>query len=230
MPFSKQWESVYSQQEHLSTWPWSKVVSLFHRFAPKPVGPEYQVLELGCGAGANIPFFESLGVDYKAVEGSRHVVDKLHQRYPHLKDRIVVGDFTQSIPFEGQFDLILDRGSLIANPLNEISQTLRSCAQRLKPHGLYLGTDWFSTECDASGQGKPVDGNEATRTDIEEGPLSKIGTVHFFHEEELRKVLSPLKIKFIEKQATTEELEGGRRRLTTVWNFVLQKPAQALSV
>ena len=47
-----------------------------------------RVLELGCGAGANIPFFLALGMDYYAIEGSPTIVKQLHKRYADLADKI----------------------------------------------------------------------------------------------------------------------------------------------
>ena len=45
-----------------------------------PVG--MRVLELGCGPGANIPFFLSQGADYYAAEGSETIVVELQKKFP----------------------------------------------------------------------------------------------------------------------------------------------------
>ena len=86
MGFSRQWDDKYQDNTHLSIWPWTDLVSLVMR--NKPQKRNFKVLELGCGAGANIPLFVSLEADYFTVEGSKTIVDKLHQRFPHLKDEI----------------------------------------------------------------------------------------------------------------------------------------------
>ena len=80
----------------MSIWPWSDLVSLVMQYKlPKE---EFRVLELGCGAGANIPLFIALGADYYAVEGSQTIVNQLHKQYPQFKDNIIVGDFTKDMP------------------------------------------------------------------------------------------------------------------------------------
>jgi hypothetical protein len=71
-----------------------------------------------------IALFVSLEADYYTVEGSKTIVDNLHQRFPHLKDNIVVGDFTDFIP-EVQFDLIVDRASLTHNHEESIIKSLK---------------------------------------------------------------------------------------------------------
>ena len=62
------------------------------RYAP-PNKPKFCVLELGCGAGANIPFFSSLNVEYYAIEGSPTIVESLRKKW--LYDQ----PFFKKIPF-----------------------------------------------------------------------------------------------------------------------------------
>ncbi len=57
------WESAYSLGGHNTLWPWSDLVSLVSRHCCPISSPEkFNMLELGCGPGANIPFFLSLKV------------------------------------------------------------------------------------------------------------------------------------------------------------------------
>ena len=57
MSFSEEWNHAYEKNTNLSTWPWSDLVSYVKRFTK--LDKNSKVLELGCGAGANIPFFLS---------------------------------------------------------------------------------------------------------------------------------------------------------------------------
>ena len=59
MTFSQEWDNRFKENKNISIWPWSDLVSFVMRYA-KPSNPQFRVLELGCGAGANIPFFLSL--------------------------------------------------------------------------------------------------------------------------------------------------------------------------
>ena len=114
--FSSEWKKLYQEGTHMSVWPWSDLVSFVMRYVNFEE-KDYRVLELGCGAGANIPLFVSLGVDYHAIEGSRTIVSKLHKKHRSLQNNIVVGDFTQTLP-AGKFDLIVDRASLTLNDMS----------------------------------------------------------------------------------------------------------------
>lgn len=123
MSWSSDWETRYRENTHLSVWPWSDLVSWVHRYA-KPVSNETRVLELGCGAGANIPFFIELGVDYFAIEGSPTMVDRLHGRFPQLNERIALDDFTKTLGNLRQFDLVVDWASITHNTTQAIRNTL----------------------------------------------------------------------------------------------------------
>ena len=93
--FSKEWDKRYKENTHMSIWPWSDLVSFVMSNLPQK--ENFNVLELGCGAGANIPFFKSIGANYYAIEGSASIVENLHNKYPQFKDNIIVGDFTKDI-------------------------------------------------------------------------------------------------------------------------------------
>jgi len=124
MGFSQEWEERYADNTHLSIWPWSDIVSLVHRHCKPLIAARGRVLELGCGAGANIPLFLALGWDYYAIEGSPAIVAQLHQRYPHLVNNIRVADFTTDQPFDSFFDVVIDRASLTHNNTSSIKNVM----------------------------------------------------------------------------------------------------------
>ena len=94
MGFSKGWDECYMKNTQMSIWPWSDLIGYVMRYA-RPDSAEFKVLELGCGAGANIPFFRTLGVDYYTVEGSATAVESLKEKYTELSNNLVAGDFTK---------------------------------------------------------------------------------------------------------------------------------------
>ena len=185
--FCKEWEKTYAAGKDLSVWPWSDLVSCVARHAT-PVSQFQRVLELGCGAGANIPFFVSRGFDYHGVDGSSIVVDKLKERFPALCNRLACGDFTAAIPFGGEFDIVVDRGSVICNDTASIAQCFRLVAQVLRPGGLFTGFDWFTNQHSESRKGDKVD--ECTRTRFQDGPFAGKGNIHFTTRERLENMLT----------------------------------------
>ena len=190
MSFSNEWDNRYQENTHMSIWPWSDLVSIVMRH--KPQKENFKVLELGCGAGANIPLFASLGADYYAVEGSETIVKQLHQQYPQFRKSIVVGDFTKDIPNE-KFDLIIDRAALTHNNEKSIIECLNKCYQQLVNSGQFIGVDWFSTKYPDYTKGERSE-DIWTKTNFKEGNFANVGKVHFSDREHLLELFQNFKI------------------------------------
>ena len=217
--FSSEWEKVYQEGGQMSTWPWSELVSLFKRY----IGTEaknVRVLELGCGSGANIPFFLSMEADYHAIEGSRTIVSMLHERFPSLKNNIIVGDFCKTLP-DGNFDVIVDRGALTCNNVQAITDCLHNCYNRLNEGGIYIGIDWFSTDDPKFRRGMPAE-DEWTRTDYTTGNLANIGRIHFSDKEHLLELFSNFEMLIIEYKSVVRKFPDRGLEICT-WKFVAKK-------
>ena len=222
MTFSSEWNCAFLANTHLSVWPWSDLVSYVNRYA-KPAQGYQRVLELGCGVGANVPLFLKLGMDYFAIEGSEDAVRRLHQAYPDLNDRVVVGDFTRGLAFDGQFDLVVDRSAITHNTTASIREVLRMVFDRIRPGGKLFGIDWFSTEYPDALRGDALDSH--TRTNLPAGQFAGIGAAHFSDQDHIIDLLSAA--GFI-----LERLEHKRAEIVFPdpnqrcgwWNFVALRP------
>lgn len=221
MSFSSEWDRRYQQQTHLSIWPWSELVGYVMRHA-RPSGRDFRVLELGCGAGANIPFFQSLEVDYCAIEGSSAIVEKLWQRFPELSAKIVASDFTMAIPFSGQFDLIVDRSSLTHNTTEAIARCIGLVHARLKPGGKFIGIDWFSTVCSEFQRGLPG-GDAYTRTGYLDGSFADVGRVHFSDKAHLQTLFKDFELTQLEHKTIVRAFPDDGWQIAS-WNFITTKP------
>lgn len=215
MTFSKEWEERFKDNTHQSVWPWSDVVSYFHRYAKD----SKNVLELGCGVGANIPFFKSTGIEYCGMEGSKFAVDKIKQRFPEIN--VIVGDFTQEIPINKKFDLIFDRSSLTHNTEDGIKQCLKNVYVRLADNGKYIGIDWFSTSHSDYAKGKD-DTDQFTKTGYHEGQFASVGRVHFSNKEHLLDLFKDFNILILEHKSIKTEIPSNEKNFAS-WNFVAQK-------
>ncbi len=221
MSFSNEWEQRYAENTHLSVWPWSDVVSLTRRHC-RTLGAGSRVLELGCGAGANIPFFEALGVAYHAVEGSPTIVATLHERLPHLADSIVTGDFTQPWAFAPGFDLVIDRASLTCNGGQAIRRCLRQAYDALLPGGFFIGVDWYSTLHSDYANGER--GEDAfTRKAFTSGSFANTGNVHFSDEAHLRDLFQDFELVMLEEKQAVRYEPADNHRFAS-WLLVARKP------
>ena len=216
MSFSQEWDNCYSNNTQMSIWPWSDLVSYVMRYA-RPIGPAFRVLELGCGMGANIPFFRHLDVEYHAVDGSPMAVSMLHERYPDLVGFIQEGDFTKNIPFEESFDLVVDRASLTHNNGEAIRRTIANVHNLLKPGGKFIGIDWFSTEHSDYSLGEEAE-DPHTRWKITEGQFAGTGRVHFSDKQHLVDLFSGFSIDNLEHKILRREIPQNNHVFAS-WNL-----------
>lgn len=219
MSFSEEWDERYKADTHLSVWPWSDLVSYVMRYA-RPSGPDYRVLELGCGAGANIPFFKSLGVHYCTIEGSSSIVERLWKLFPELKENIIIGDFTEDIPFSEAFDLIVDRASLTNNSTPAISSTLNIVYNKLKKGCRFIGIDWYSNSHSDYELGDVVD--DHTRSNIQQGQFTGLGKVHFSDKAHLLNLFSKFEIEILAHKTIRREIPDDNHVVAS-WNLVARK-------
>ena len=152
------------------------------------------MLELGCGAGANIPFFENHIFDYHGIDGSKTIVDILKKKFPKLKKNILVGDFSKNIPFNCKFDLILDRASITCNNKETIEKTITLIQNKLKNKGIFMGIDWYSTKSTDFKKGS-IDGDRFTKKYKKGSIFSDAGRFHFSNEKMMKKYFEAFKIK-----------------------------------
>jgi len=218
MNYSEEWDECYRKRTHLSIWPWSDLVTLVMRHKPNKKG--FKVLELGCGAGANIPLFEKLGVDYYAIDGSVTIIKQLHQRYPQFKDNIIAGDFTNDIPNQ-QFDLIIDRAALTHNNQNSIIECLDKCHNQLVDSGKFIGVDWFSTKYSEYRKGDEAE-DIWTKTNYKEGNFSNVGRVHFSDKVHLLDLFKDFQMLNMMHKTLSEELPENGIEFAS-WNFIAKK-------
>lgn len=218
MAFSKDWDSTYKNKQHLSRWPWTEMVSRVFTYCPiQKKG--FRILELGCGVGANIPLFLSLGADYHAIEGSPTAIADILTRFPQLKEKVVRGDFTREVPFQEKFDVVIDRAALTHNESADIKRALQLAHAALVPGGVYIGVDWYSSANDYAKRGRPVATDSSTRIDFEEGPYQGIGNMRFSTKEEMRSFFQNFNILEL-THSTSNTMQSDSGPTLASWHIV----------
>lgn len=147
------------------------------------------VLEVGCGPGANLWFlhregFAVAGIDISptairmAGERLRNENKGLSNKEPDLR----MGNFTVLPWPDNYFDVVLDVYSICANRTADIIRTVSEIARVLKPGGFFyskvLGTN-------TTGFGTGTQLEPGTFDNIACGPFSNMRVAHFFEREEI---------------------------------------------
>lgn len=221
MTFSNEWDGIYRKKEQMSSWPWSDLISLVHRHCDLLISNKGNVLELGCGAGANIPFFKALGVNYFGIDGSEAVINHVKERHPELQQQIICEDFTAIYPFDTKFDLIFDRAALTHNNCKAIQRTLDTARKFLNYGGIYIGVDYFSSKHSDFSNGYQID-DLFTRNGYVDGQFIGCGKVHFFDELHIRELFTEYEIVYLSEKVVHELEPKGRNQFAS-WNIVARK-------
>ncbi len=144
-----------------------------------------KVLELGCGAGANLSFFLAEGFQTYGIDGAPSAIAKAKQRLqagPGQTLDLSVQLFEEISFADQSFDLIVDYYAIYANPLAVIDATYAKVRDLLAPNGRFYTRVW-GTECTGANTGKMIEPN--TSKNPTAGPCKDMGVSHFFTREEL---------------------------------------------
>jgi len=204
MNFSNQRDLNYKSGKHLSVWPWSDVISLVSRYK-HTLRTNAKVLEIGCGAGANIEFFKQLNIEYFGLDGSNSIISSLKLSFPELQENLIACDFTKTLYFDGPFDLIIDRASLTHNDDSAIRRTIKNLRPLLTKNGKFISVDWFSNKhCGfTSGESGP---DKFTRCNFTKGSLAGTGNAHFSDRDNLLEIFEDWKIIYLMHKICDEQI------------------------
>ena len=219
------WDQIYKKRKQDNIWPWSEVVSLTQKYANLDlINKKYKVLELGCGTGPNILYFLKLNMSYYGVDQSQEAIQISKKRFPKLRKRLKISDFTKKIPFQEKFDLIIDRSSLTHNDEASIKDGLNLIFSKLKKKGTFIGIDWHSvnhSDYKTNNQNLfTID--KFTKTNFKIGQFQDAGVVHFSNYKQINKYFKKWKIIFLEEKIKHQKLPK-KNFVIAAWNFVVKK-------
>ena len=103
------WNKIYKNNKQFSIWPWSDLVSLSNKFCN--LKKNLEVLEIGCGVGANINFFLSKNCNYTGIDISSHAIKHLKKVYKNKKINLFACNYI-NFSTKKKYDLIVDRGAI----------------------------------------------------------------------------------------------------------------------
>ena len=152
------------------------------------------VLEIGCGTGANLWFLHNEGLKVHGIDCSQHGITQAKLSMAKIgadSDELKVGNFVNLPWSDNTFDLVVDVFALYANTPDAINKTLKEITRVMKD-GAYFFTMLWGTETKGFGTG--IDLGKNTFTDISGGPCENMGVSCFFDKNALERNFQPLKL------------------------------------
>jgi ubiquinone/menaquinone biosynthesis C-methylase UbiE len=148
-----------------------------------------RVLEVGCGTGSNLWFAAREGFSVAGIDGSASAIAAAKARFAEegLAGTLVVGDFTQPLPFESEaFDLAFDRGAIVCVGYSAARRTVAEVWRVLKEGGRFLFNP-YSQRHSSFAQATAVGDRLVDR--VTGGTLTGVGQLCFYDEGMLREIL-----------------------------------------
>lgn len=187
------WEKIYLNKKHLSIWPWSDLVSNFENFSK--ITRNTKVFEIGCGAGANIPYFLKKKLNYFGCDFSPTAIKKLEFKYK-LKKKIFSKSYLDLKFKKDTFNYIIDRASVTHNSSGDIQKILQKAHFELKKNGIFFGIDWYSVSC--SDYQKLRKREKFIK--FSKGKFKNIGNVYFSSSSDMKLFFKKFKILKLEEK------------------------------
>lgn len=181
--FDNDWSQIHEQRAW-GRYPSEEVVRFVCRNY-KEKRHETRLLDLGCGAGANTWFLAREGFNTLAFDGAFAAVAKTRDLCTESSVKASVFQADAGIlPIKSNsIDGVIDSATITSNSRNGVKTILNEVYRVLKPGGKIFSTSLFTRATTGYGTGQQVD--KHSFRNMTEGPLSNIGTVHFFVKSEI---------------------------------------------
>ena len=142
--FDKNWEkNIYSKSKQKNVYPFDWVVSSTNKYIKNYKSKK--VIEFGSGTGNNLIVFKNLGFKkIEGIDGSKTASKIALKKFRYMKNISIKNeDFTKINLKKDYYDLIVDRGSLTHNSINNIDRVINTAYSSLKQGG-YIFSSMFS--------------------------------------------------------------------------------------
>lgn len=220
------WEEIYAQGK-MPLAPWSHVVSfLFHHVPAKP-RQEVRILEVGCGSGANLFFAAQMGFSVTGLDFSPSAIEFIKKRFAsaNLQGDFYVADARELPLSSNRFDIVLDRQALTTLPDADVALAVEEVWRVLLPGGKF-----FFNVCSSRSSGAAAGHNADMRVlggyrdHMLEGPIVGAGSVNFFSDSDIQRVLSPGKFCITQLQHTEAvDMKSPLREMHADWRVIAEK-------
>lgn len=188
--FDETWEQIHKTQDW-GQYPSEDVIRFVARNYYHCDRNQINILDFGCGAGANTWYLAKERFNTYAFDGSASAVQKAEKRLTaeNLSASFRVADALNTGYDDYSFDCIIDSAVISANTTEDINSLYQEVYRMLKIGGKIFSTGLFTIGTSGYDSGTFIESN--TYKDLKDGALSSRGTVHFFScKDEIENILT----------------------------------------
>ncbi len=228
--YLSKWESeIYGKGKQLSKYTWGEIYYYTNRYFIKDGSSvdvdKLNVLEIGSGTGNNLIYFAQLGMNVYGIEGSKTASNISREKlaeFKNINSEVVTGDFCQSpLPFDDNFfDLIIDRGAIASNFLDNIKVTISECFRMLKKNAMMFTIHFYSDKCDSYGKGRLLEPN--TYADVGGSTFEDVPVMHFTNVNEIKQLYKGFCIEHLSENIKRIFLPG-QGELVSTFDIIVTK-------
>ena len=204
--FDPIWEEKYSTG-HMQHYPWDTVVSFVFRNYPKDKPRKsVRILEVGCGTGSNLRFAAREGFSVAGVDASVSAIEIAKKRFAEdgLEGDLRVADFTQLSFEDNEFDLVIDRGSLVCCGFEMGKRAIEEIHRVMKDGGRFFFNP-YSDRHSSYASGRP--GSDGLIMEIAAGSMVGVGQLSFYGRQQVEFALRDFRIVSLQHMEWAEMLE-----------------------
>ena len=201
MNYDPLWEDIYSSREWGKYPPEELIRFVARNYYSAPNRADARLVEVGCGAGANIWYMAREGFSVYGVDGSNTAVqkalDRLHKE--GLSAQLKVGDIVDiksHFSADAPYDAFVDVCCMQCNRLDAVDKVINDAWSMLKPGGKFF-TMLLADGSYGQDLGEEVEPRSVIN--ISDGPLRGMGLNHFFTLDEVHhlfRAYGDLKIEY----------------------------------
>jgi len=210
--FDQQWEEVHGTRAW-GRYPSEEVIRFVARNRAPNSREPVKALDAGCGAGPALWLLAREGMSAYGFDGSDKAVESAQAflRAEGVSASVSVCDAGALHYPSNFFDIAIDNGMVVANSADGIDAILKELHRVLKPMGKLLSTKLFTERTTGFGSGQSIDAR--TFRNLAFGPISGIGTIHFFDEDEVRTLWERAGFRNILIDRELRTLNGGAEQV-----------------
>lgn len=197
MGWDSTWEKVFQEQEW-GKYPGESLIQFIARNYYKKDRKRVNILEIGCGPGANIWYIAREGFNAYGIDGSETAIERAKNRLQGegLSADLRVGDIT-SLPYDDNFfDAVVDVEAVYSNPRNNSKKIINEVRRVLKKEGLFYSRT-FADDMFIGNRRDELAPREYTK--ISDGPLAGMGFVRLTNRQDIQDIYGVFNIQAIDK-------------------------------